>query len=339
MNQLPCEVVRDLLPSYVDGLTGDITNELVRQHLDSCPDCLARRTAMGASEAMAQTDAREIDFLKKNRRKNRRVILWSMLGTALLAIALVLIYTFLIGTKAAPDILACRAAVEDETRLTLTGDITDSLHVVSGIRFRQEGGTVYATVRTAMPGLLRGDGINGAYAASQKITQVVVNGRIVWEDGISISPLTARIFETRHNYIGDMPANMATAQVIGIADTLGTFTNSLETSARPYRWTLEFPVKDSVLQTELWEARNANAMLKYGVILLATIDNLDEVAIRLSGDGFQQVVIVSSQRLAETMALDVKTAGKTAAGLQRLLDSERWQQTIDTSVFIIVNGD
>ena len=38
-NNLPCEVVQDLLPSYIDGLTSEKTNELVEEHVEGCDQC------------------------------------------------------------------------------------------------------------------------------------------------------------------------------------------------------------------------------------------------------------------------------------------------------------
>lgn len=36
---MKCEVVRDLLPSYIDGLTSSVTNEEIEKHLDECAMC------------------------------------------------------------------------------------------------------------------------------------------------------------------------------------------------------------------------------------------------------------------------------------------------------------
>ena len=36
---MKCEVVRDLLPSYIDGLTSGVTNEEIEKHLDECVTC------------------------------------------------------------------------------------------------------------------------------------------------------------------------------------------------------------------------------------------------------------------------------------------------------------
>ena len=38
-NDLTCGVVRDLLPSYVEGLTSPESNAAVERHLSECPDC------------------------------------------------------------------------------------------------------------------------------------------------------------------------------------------------------------------------------------------------------------------------------------------------------------
>lgn len=35
-----CEIVQDLLPMYVEGLTSESSNQFVEEHIDSCPECL-----------------------------------------------------------------------------------------------------------------------------------------------------------------------------------------------------------------------------------------------------------------------------------------------------------
>ena len=75
--ELSCAIVEDLLPTYVERLTSEETNMAVEAHLASCPACAAKRTAMGAKETEAagqnaEETAREVDYLKKVRRRNRR---------------------------------------------------------------------------------------------------------------------------------------------------------------------------------------------------------------------------------------------------------------------------
>ena len=75
--ELSCAIVEDLLPTYVERLTSEETNMAVEAHLASCPACAAKRAAMGAKETEAaakdaEETAREVDYLKKVRRRNRR---------------------------------------------------------------------------------------------------------------------------------------------------------------------------------------------------------------------------------------------------------------------------
>lgn len=67
-NELTCAVVRDLLPSFVEGLTAPETNEAVLAHLTACPDCAALRAELSAPEA-GEAEAPEVDYLKKVKRR------------------------------------------------------------------------------------------------------------------------------------------------------------------------------------------------------------------------------------------------------------------------------
>ena len=71
-NDLTCAVVRDLLPSYVEGLTSEETNRAVESHLSACPDCMARKNTMAAPAEPAETaeQSREVDYLKTVKRKS-----------------------------------------------------------------------------------------------------------------------------------------------------------------------------------------------------------------------------------------------------------------------------
>ena len=89
--ELSCAIVEDLLPTYVERLTSEETNMAVEAHLASCPACAAKRTAMGAKETEAagqnaEETAREVDYLKKVRRRNRRRV-WLAVACTTLVLA------------------------------------------------------------------------------------------------------------------------------------------------------------------------------------------------------------------------------------------------------------
>ena len=41
MEELNCEMVRDLLPSFDEGLLHDSVRDAVSAHLDTCPSCVS----------------------------------------------------------------------------------------------------------------------------------------------------------------------------------------------------------------------------------------------------------------------------------------------------------
>lgn len=73
MKNKDCELVRDLLPSYIDNLTSDETNEFIELHIKNCPECKA---CLDELQKTASTDEKEkstkfVKFAKKNQRKMR----------------------------------------------------------------------------------------------------------------------------------------------------------------------------------------------------------------------------------------------------------------------------
>ena len=37
--ELACEIVKDLLPLYVDGIVSDVSKKSIENHLEHCTDC------------------------------------------------------------------------------------------------------------------------------------------------------------------------------------------------------------------------------------------------------------------------------------------------------------
>lgn len=76
-HEIPCEVVKDLLPSYIDGLTSEVSGEAIAEHLAQCQSCREVLEAMQCPEdiPIEQKEKVEIDFLKKQKRKLRTMFL------------------------------------------------------------------------------------------------------------------------------------------------------------------------------------------------------------------------------------------------------------------------
>lgn len=79
-SKLSCDIVLDLLPSYVDELTRETTNKEVKEHLEECESCLKSYIAMQtpAKRAVTEEEFKEIDFLKTTKKKQKRKLVLSV---------------------------------------------------------------------------------------------------------------------------------------------------------------------------------------------------------------------------------------------------------------------
>lgn len=274
---IPCEIINDLLPLYVDGLTCDETNRQIREHMESCESCRGNFQRMkeafaGEESEKRKADRQEIDYLKKLRKKGFKRIL---LG-AVLAIVFVLMAAFLKLFVIGYPSNAYQITYVDvrEQQLALGGSFYDSASVYNRYKtIQRRDGTTELVLYVCLPSAWnRSGGFNLDIDLSQIKTDLAINGLTVKRDGTVITKLANDLYQAKHPYVGDMPANGRIAQLLRIGDTLGNYNNELQTSREPYGWTFDFG--DRVANSKVFEAK----MKSNASILMALIDNLDEVS-------------------------------------------------------------
>ena len=64
-DKLTCDIILDLLPSYVDGLTREETTEAVKEHLEECTDCKKSYDGMKEPSPYAGTIEEKKEILLK----------------------------------------------------------------------------------------------------------------------------------------------------------------------------------------------------------------------------------------------------------------------------------
>lgn len=95
MNRMECSIIRDLFPSYIDGLTSEEGNYIIEEHLRECTECREFLEGMKADLASvkyvelnkAQAKA-EISVFKKIRRR----MIYAVIITAVVAAVLCDVY-------------------------------------------------------------------------------------------------------------------------------------------------------------------------------------------------------------------------------------------------------
>lgn len=282
--ELPCAIVEDLLPAYVEGLTSEETTAAVEAHLASCPACAAKRAAMGTEEGPSPEEAaetaREVDYLKAVRRRSRRRVAAAILCTVLVLLLGFAAKIFVIGEPLDPDGVAVSAQREDDV-LRVQVSSAASGNAFRGWTVEDRDGVVSITARSVLVSPLFRDGTGTVEVPLEGVTEVWLGqagtGRMIWQDDTEISADAWALYQAQTPYVGD---NSAVGRVLAAVDTwygppIVDYTISLQTSSEPYGLTIHF---DSVTAYVSGAGRSLDKrMYAIAPSLLALIGNLGEV--------------------------------------------------------------
>ena len=85
---MKCNVIKDLLPSYVDGICSEDTIEIVEEHLHSCKECKAQLTMMQTDyvEPIPEQVSNAIAPFKKVKKKRRIQVVTATFLTFILTV-------------------------------------------------------------------------------------------------------------------------------------------------------------------------------------------------------------------------------------------------------------
>lgn len=273
-NDLTCGVVRDLLPSYVEGLTSPESNTAVERHLSECPDCAQLRAALaGAPEQAAPEDTKEVDYLKKVKRRGWRRAAAAVAVTVLLFTAGAAAKLFVIGTPIQLQGMSWAISTDVPGQLDIR-----VYSIWSGTACRQweteqePEGIVRVTCRQVLPSLLSNSGDYRAVLNTEGVNAVYLGDQLIWQGGVEISPQIDRVYQAQTPYVGDAPAVGRVLNALRF-DTCGSYTLELHTSSAPYRLTLKF----SVPQTSGKMGDSEKGLYQDMAAVLAIIGNLDEI--------------------------------------------------------------
>lgn len=98
MKQLECEVIKDLLPSYIDKVSSNTTNELVEQHLKKCKNCSSKLKEMNEEIDIEPlyNQEEQIDYLKGYRKNKIMTIIFVIILTIDIMVASIISYCYVL---------------------------------------------------------------------------------------------------------------------------------------------------------------------------------------------------------------------------------------------------
>lgn len=294
-NKIPCAVIKDLLPSYAEDLTSPETSGLVREHLEECPDCEAVYEAMHGEippetegDCGIAADSSEIDYLKKVRNTGRKKIIASVLALLLLAGGAVFAKVYLYGSPIDDfHMMVSRQCAEASTEFEETGEYEDFIIFscwIEGtrgqafthykIRETDEGKEV--VLYAAPASIFHKDLTMQIWIPEDSAESITIKGDTYGENGC-VTKRAKELYAARNPYIGDISADQKIANLLGVGEKLGSYTNKLDTEEKegweyPYGWELIFdePWKDA--------ERRSEKMKNYAYALIALIDNCGEIS-------------------------------------------------------------
>ena len=296
-NKIPCAVIKDLLPSYAEDLTSPETSGLVREHLQECPDCEAVYEAMhgeipteAEKTSGAAADSPEIDYLKKVRNTGRKKIIAAVLAVLLLAGGAVFAKVYLYGSPIDDfHMTVSSQCVEASTETEETEESEDFMIFscwIEGtrgqafthykIRETDEGKEV--VLYAAPASIFHKDLTMQIWIPEDSAESITIKGDTYGENGW-VTKRAKELYAARNPYIGDISADQKIANLLGVGEKLGSYTNKLDTEEKegweyPYSWELIFdePWKDAEAE------RRSEKMKNYAYALIALIDNCGEIS-------------------------------------------------------------
>lgn len=304
MSKIPCEMIQDLLPSYIDELTSDVTNQEIETHMTECEQCKKVLEQMKTPDMEdTEKEVKEIDFLKKTRKRHQKNIILCVAIVWAIAVMFFCARNYFGVQYLNTDYLAYNLDVSG-TELSVAVNTT-SKQGIQKIDISESEGVVEITVRCVPKSLFYKTTANANFVASEQIRQVWIGDRIVWANGEMISLLTSSLYAVYNPYIGDMSSNGKIVNVLNMTAYTGNFTNELQTSAEPYSWKIIFEDDFSSNRQEALEER----LKMYAYICLAQIGNLDEVIFEYKVEGETKMLSVTSNEASEFAGVEIKTVG------------------------------
>ena len=342
-NDLTCGVVRDLLPSYVEGLTSQETNVAVERHLADCQDCARLRADLTGETADPAEESKEVDYLKKVKRRGRRRVVMAVAVTVLVLALGIAAKLFLIGEPANWDYwdnfnFTARTNVPNQLDICFYPDeLLDTAYCYWNVT--NENGIVRVSARKVLPSVFHDTSEHWEHISLSGVREVWVADQMVWQGGVVISPQIDRVYQAKTPYVGNAPAVGQVVQSLRF-NLFGGYTMELQTSAQPYRLTLRY---SSPFTPEGMEGSTQD-LFQDMAVTLAAIGNLNEIECAFLGEDGQpwsyvltveelnqalpQIVSAYNERLVSKkdcpLYASVKDYANSCADMDQLYDAMWW---------------
>lgn len=321
--KIPCEIIRDLMPLYMEGLTSQATVQEMKRHMEECEECgeIYQRMQLNINAQAAEKKLeakREIDYLKKIKKSTRWKITAGATAVIVLFFLAVFLKLYIIGSPDRAYMVLYTNVYEDH--LEISGMSYSSAATVARYKLEKKpDGSTELVLYTCLPSLFHRSGSFQAQIDLNEIgSGLSAGGLTINPDGSVIGKMANDLYAARNPYVGDVPADGRLVQALGMTGTLGHATTELQTSSEPYGWIFHFT--DSVKNSVRFEEQMKN----YACVLLAMTDNLSQVGwtytVELEAGAAERASGITKEECDAYVGSPVKDFAQSPEKVQELLD-------------------
>lgn len=317
---LRCEIVRDILPLYIDGLTGDVTAQAVRAHIEACEACKKIFNDMSEPEEKKEneTDKEEINFLKKVKKRNKKAVLVSVLGAVLIFCAIIAgwsyVKNYVLATPVFADEVNFQVTFDRDTLIVIEGVLSDSSRGVADVKSEYENGVLEITLSSTKVTNHHKNSFTKIFEKPEPLTQININGAPVWNNGIYISAEVRKLYMQKTEELSALEAK-ALAETAGVDRGMGE--RNFGSDQQEKRISVSITTALDKDDITYYESR----MRRCACILLACIGDLKEARFDYTVDGEKKEFEITEAQASALYGSSVKEAAATPAGLQLLWES------------------
>lgn len=309
-NEINCEIIKDLLPLYVDKLVSEETKNIVEEHIEECDNCKSTLEDINPEEKINPEDnIKQVDCFKKIKKKSRKKIVISIL----LGMIVTLVGVFAIWMHGFPvpsNDLEYSTTVRGKDVIIEVKHVSDT-QIITSLKLSEHNGIVDVHVRAhSVPDIFRANRTyKYIYTSETEISSVRMGRTILWENGTEIRKETAKIYNIRHNGSSDILSTLETIKPLGITAPI-SFNNTYIG--------LKEEIPASGEEKYLENMRTASC-----VLLALVYDSYNEpknIGWEYKVNGNLKTITFSKEEASERCGKDIRKFGDSISNFQELMD-------------------
>lgn len=258
-----CNIVKDLLPSYIDGLTSRESNEFIKEHIRTCNDCKEEINKYKSIEIKEKEETlKSIDYMKKPRKKLKGVI--ALFSIIILSI---LIYLVIPKKEKSLDFTAFDYNIVNDHLVLNISSLSSNMF----LKLKEEvvDDTIYLQTYTTPVSSF--GSYNLEYNLNGKGNKTIyLNDTLIADKGEFLNQNIIKLFENKIKYIGD---NSGVSNILNLLNlnNFSPYTIEIQSNEEPYGLKINFSEK---IRENDETTKYLNTIGKY---IMALIDNCDYV--------------------------------------------------------------